>query len=185
MVIQRGKCCSVSELQSSWCRFPKLTSICHHPVAQTHTSHSYLLLHWKTSLCTSWMPHSSNRNSDQQFENKMCYCHQEAGCNFIGLFSTCLQCLMFISLNVKPSSDCSGALQRRSTAVSQTEGKGTGITYLTVTGVHYTLTCTTLWATTTEARTFDSDQEPSIPSVLGRTSETTRDGEVGCQEQFS
>lgn len=121
MVIQMGKCCSVSELQSSWCPFPKLTSICHHPLAQTHTSLSHLLLHWKTCLCTSWMPHSSNRNSDQQFENKMCYCHQEAGCNFIGLFSTCLQCLMFISLNVKLSSDCSGALQRRSPAECHTD----------------------------------------------------------------
>lgn len=35
--------------------------------------------------------------------------------------------------------------------------KGTGITYLTVTGVNYMLTHTTLWATRTEARTFVSD----------------------------
>lgn len=52
------------------------------------------------------MPHSSSRNSAPQFENKLCYCHWETGCNFIGLFSTCLQWLMFISLNVRLSSDC-------------------------------------------------------------------------------
>lgn len=55
-------------LQSS-CAFPKfITSICHHPLTQTHGSHSHLLLHWKKGSGTSWMPHYSNRNSDQQFE---------------------------------------------------------------------------------------------------------------------
>lgn len=41
----------------------------------SHTSHSHLLLHWKTALMHQLDPHSSSRNSAQQFENKLCYCH--------------------------------------------------------------------------------------------------------------
>lgn len=93
-------------------------AIQHLPPPRSLNTHLLLL---ESGVRTSWTPHSANRNSDQQFENKMCYCHYEAGCNFIGLFSTRLQRLVFIPLNVKLSSDCSGALQRRGTAVTRTE----------------------------------------------------------------